>query len=154
MTKLVSRAFTHSDTVNTGLYSAQEGGTSCTSCLGHTAVEMLDPETVCTHAGPGRAFITDVTHLRHLFDKYTEDRPSIILADLLTSFVRMDMHACRVNLAIMKKTTNVKLGHTALTNQTLAPHRAMLATTDKIRHRSVALLVISVCVCLDSRNIY
>ena len=93
MTKLVSRAFTHSDTVNTGLYSAQEGGTSCTSCLGHTAVEMLDPETVCTHAGPGRAFITDFTHLRHLFDKYTEDRPSIILADFIDKFCQ-DGYAC------------------------------------------------------------
>ena len=82
---------TSCNTVHTGLYAAQAGASSCTSCLGHDEVSSMDPETVCTHAG--RAFITDFDHLRHLFDKYTEDKSSIVLSDFVDKFCQ-EGYAC------------------------------------------------------------
>ena len=72
------------DTLNTGLYSREEGGSTCSSCLGFAGVESVDPGSVCTHQG--RAFITDFTYLQHLFNLYYQDRPSILLEDFIDKY--------------------------------------------------------------------
>ena len=82
---------TSCDTLNTGLYSQQQGGTICTSCLGFAGVETIEPGSVCSHAG--RAFVTDFSLLQYLFLLYHNDRPNVLLEDFVDKYCQ-DGYAC------------------------------------------------------------
>ena len=74
----------------TGLYSAVEGGTVCTSCLGHSGSSVGNAQEVCT---AGNEYVQDFDRLNVLFNLYTRDRDSVVLSTFIDSFC-INGYAC------------------------------------------------------------